>query len=118
MIKGKYHFTSESVTEGHPDKLCDQISDGVIDAILEKDPEARVVVETLATTGLVVVAGEVSTDAYIDIQEVVRKVIKEAGYDKLGESGFNYDDCSVLVSLHEQSPDIAKGVRKKTKENQ
>ena len=118
MIRGKYHFTSESVTEGHPDKLCDQISDGVLDAILEKDPEARVAVETLVTTGLVVVAGEVSTEAYIDIQEVVRKVIKEAGYDKLGESGFNYDDCSVLVSLHEQSPDIAKGVRKKTKENQ
>ncbi|HIK01631.1 TPA: methionine adenosyltransferase [archaeon] len=118
MIRGKYHFTSESVTEGHPDKLCDQISDGVLDAILEKDSEARVAVESLATTGLVVVAGEVSTEAYIDIQEVVRKVIKEAGYDKLGESGFNYDDCSVLVSLHEQSPDISKGVTKKTKERQ
>tara|TARA_Y100000310_G_scaffold126782_1_gene125725 strand:- start:29604 stop:30773 length:1170 start_codon:yes stop_codon:yes gene_type:complete len=110
MISGKYHFTSESVTEGHPDKLCDQISDGVLDAILEKDSEARVAVETIATTGLVVVAGEVTTKAYVDIQNVVRKVIKEAGYDKLGESGFNYDDCSVLVSLHEQSPDISQGV--------
>ena len=105
----KYLFTSESVTEGHPDKLTDQISDGIIDALLEKDPHSRVAVETLTTTGLIVVAGEVTTSAYIDVQSVVRNIVREVGYDK-PEYGFNADDCSVLVSLHEQSPDISQGV--------
>ena len=105
----KYLFTSESVTEGHPDKLCDQISDGILDALFEKDPNSRVAVETLTTTGLIVVAGEVTTSAYIDVQGVVRDVVRKIGYDK-PEYGFNADDCSVLVSLHEQSPDISQGV--------
>jgi S-adenosylmethionine synthetase len=105
----KHLFTSESVTEGHPDKLCDQISDGVLDAIYEKDPQSRVAVETLTTTGLIVVAGEVTTNAYIDVQGVARTVIREAGYDDPA-IGFDADQCSVLVALHEQSPDIAQGV--------
>ena len=105
----RYLFTSESVTEGHPDKLCDQISDGILDALYEKDPNSRVAVETLTTTGLIVVAGEVTTTAYIDVQRVVRDVVRKVGYDK-PEYGFNADDCSVLVSLHEQSPDISQGV--------
>ncbi|MFC2143502.1 S-adenosylmethionine synthetase N-terminal domain-containing protein, partial [Candidatus Aenigmatarchaeota archaeon] len=109
MKKGKYFFTSESITEGHPDKMCDQISDAVLDALIEKDPESRVAVETLTTTGLIVVAGEVTTKGYIDVQRLVRNTIREIGYDK-AEYGFNADDCSVLVSLHEQSPDISQGV--------
>ncbi len=105
----RYLFTSESVTEGHPDKLCDQISDGILDALYEKDPNSRVAVETLTTTGLIVVAGEVTTNAYIDVQKVVRDIVRKTGYDR-PEYGFNADDCSVLVSLHEQSPDISQGV--------
>ncbi len=105
----RYLFTSESVTEGHPDKLCDQISDGILDALYEKDPYSRVAVETLTTTGLIVVAGEVTSSAYIDVQKVVRNVVRDVGYNK-PEYGFNADDCSVLVSLHEQSPDISQGV--------
>src|SRR3989344_4127531 len=102
-------LTSESVTEGHPDKLADQISDGVLDEILRQDPYARVAVESLLTTGQVVVAGEVTTKAYIDVQNIVRGVLKEAGYVK-SEYGIDGDSCGVLVSLHEQSPDIALGV--------
>src|SRR3989338_8820775 len=102
-------FTSESVTEGHPDKICDQISDAILDELIRQDPNSRVAVETLTTTGMILVAGEVTTKGYIDVQGVTRKVLKEIGYDK-PEYGFNYDDCSVMVSLHEQSPDISQGV--------
>ncbi len=109
MKNGKYLFTSESVTEGHPDKVCDQISDSIVDALIKDDPNSRVAVETLTTTGLILVAGEVTTNAYVDVQGTVRDVLKRIGYDK-PEYGFNYDDCSVLVSLHEQSPDISQGV--------
>ncbi len=104
-----YLFTSESVTEGHPDKVCDQISDAILDALLKQDPNSRVAVETLTTTGLILVAGEVTTKGYIDVQGIARGVLRDIGYDK-PEYGFNYDDCSVIVSLHEQSPDISQGV--------
>lgn len=104
-------FTSESVTEGHPDKICDQISDAILDAILAQDPKARVAVETLVTTGLVVVAGEVTTTAYVEIQDLVRDVVKEIGYDR-GKYGFDADNVAVLTSIHAQSPDIALGVDK------
>ncbi len=102
-------FTSESVTEGHPDKICDQISDAILDAIFEKDPEARVACETSVTTGLVLVAGEITTKTYIDIQKVVRETVKEIGYDR-GKYGFDADNLAVLVAIDPQSPDIAQGV--------
>ncbi len=102
-------FTSESVTEGHPDKIADQISDAVLDALLEKDPMSRVACETLLTTGLVVVAGEVTTETYVDLPTLVRQVITEIGYDN-DAYGFNGDTCGVLVALDGQSPDIARGV--------
>ncbi|MCK5603421.1 methionine adenosyltransferase [Candidatus Pacearchaeota archaeon] len=102
-------FTSESVTEGHPDKMADQISDAVLDAILEKDPNGRVACETLVTTGLVLVAGEISTTTYVDIPKIARKTIQEIGYDN-GEYGFDSKSCAVLTSIDEQSPDIAQGV--------
>ncbi len=102
-------FTSESVTEGHPDKICDQISDAILDALLAQDPKARVAVETLVTTGLVVVAGEVTTTAYVEIQDLVRDVIKDIGYDR-GKYGFDAENVAVLTSIHSQSPDIALGV--------
>ena len=105
----KHLFTSESVSEGHPDKIADQISDSILDAMLEQDPEARVAVETTVTTGLVVVVGEVSTTAHIDIQKVVRETIKEIGY-KNGKYGFDGDNCAVITAIDEQSPDIALGV--------
>jgi len=105
----KYFLTSESVTEGHPDKLADQISDGILDAMLAQDPYARVAVESFLTTGQVVIAGEVTTRAYIDAQDIARKVLKEAGYTK-SEYGIDGSSCGVLVSIHEQSPDIAQGV--------
>ncbi|MFA4924322.1 MAG: S-adenosylmethionine synthetase N-terminal domain-containing protein, partial [Ignavibacteriaceae bacterium] len=104
-----FFFTSESVSEGHPDKVCDAISDGVLDAIFVQDPKARVACETLVTTGLVVVAGEVTTSAYVDIQAVVRNTVKNIGYTK-GEYMFSYDSCGVLNAIHSQSPDIAQGV--------
>ena len=107
----RFTFTSESVTEGHPDKLCDAISDSVLDAILDEDPESRVACESMATTGLVVVAGEISTRAYVDIPRVVRDTIKSIGYDR--ESfGFDGNTCGVITSIDEQSPDIAMGVDK------
>ena len=104
-----YLFTSESVTEGHPDKICDQISDAILDEFLKQDPDSRVAVETLTTTGVVMVAGEVTSKARFDIQDVVRKTIKEIGYDN-PQYGFDSESCSVLVSLHAQSPDISMGV--------
>ena len=104
-------FTSESVSQGHPDKVCDQISDAVLDAMLSQDPDSHVACETLVTTGLVVVAGEITSKATIDYQAVVRKTIKEIGYNKPG-LGFEADGCAVMVSVHEQSPDIAMGVNK------
>ncbi|MFA7576855.1 MAG: S-adenosylmethionine synthetase N-terminal domain-containing protein, partial [Candidatus Muiribacteriota bacterium] len=105
----KYIFTSESVTEGHPDKMCDQISDSILDAIFEKDPNARVACETLTTTGLVTVVGEITTNAYIDIPATVRRAVKDIGYTS-SQMGFDYKTCAVLVSIDEQSPDIAQGV--------
>ncbi len=102
-------FTSESVSEGHPDKISDQISDAILDAMLAQDPNSRVAVETLVTTGLAVISGEVTTEAYVDVQEVVRDVIREIGYTKPGYR-FDADSCGVMVSIHQQSPDIAMGV--------
>ncbi len=104
-----YLFTSESVSEGHPDKVCDAISDGVLDAIFSKDPKARVACETFVTTGLVVVGGEVTTNAYIDVESVVRKTIRNIGYTK-AEYKFDSESCGVLNAIHAQSPDIAMGV--------
>ena len=102
-------FTSESVTEGHPDKICDQVSDAILDAIFAKDPNARVACETAVTTGMVMVMGEVSTETYVDIQTIVRETVKEIGYDR-GKYGFDADTCCVLNAIHEQSADIAMGV--------
>jgi S-adenosylmethionine synthetase len=102
-------ITSESVTEGHPDKLCDLVSDAVLDSILVKDPMGRVACETMATTGLVVVMGEITTDCYIEIPQVVRETIKNVGYTR-AKYGFDYETCGVMVSIKEQSPDIAMGV--------
>ncbi|WP_337864851.1 methionine adenosyltransferase [Ignavibacterium sp.] len=106
-----FFFTSESVSEGHPDKVCDAISDGVLDAILKKDPEARVACETFVTTGLVLVGGEITTEAYVEIPEVVRATIKKIGYTS-AEYKFDSESCSVLNAIHSQSPDIAMGVDK------
>ena len=107
----KLLFTSESVTEGHPDKICDQISDAVLDALLEQDPLSRVACETAITTGLVLVMGEVTTTGYVDIQKIVRETIREIGYDS-SKKGFDCDTCGVVVALDEQSSDIAMGVNK------
>ncbi len=104
-----YLFTSESVSEGHPDKVCDAISDGILDAIYSKDPNARVACETFVTTGLVVVGGEVTTKAYVDVQKVVRETIRKIGYTK-AEYKFDADSCGILNAIHSQSPDIAMGV--------
>ena len=106
---GRHLFTSESVTEGHPDKIADQISDGILDAILTHDPVARVACETLVTTGLAIVAGEITTNCYVDFQKVVREVIKDVGYTR-AKYGFDYETCAVLSSIHEQSRDIGQGV--------
>ena len=108
---GKWLFTSESVTEGHPDKVCDQISDSILDAILKEDSQARVACETCATTGMVLVMGEITTSAYVDIPSIVRGRLKEIGYDS-SEVGFDYNSCAVLTSIDEQSADIAMGVDK------
>jgi len=104
-----YLFTSESVSEGHPDKVCDQISDGVLDSLLQQDPMSRVACECFVTTGLVLVGGEVTTKGYVDVQKVVRDVVKDIGYTEAGV-GFDADSCAVLSTLHSQSPDIAQGV--------
>lgn len=104
-------FTSESVTEGHPDKICDQISDAILDELLSKDPMSRVACETVTTTGVVFVIGEITTNAYVDIEKVVRDTVREIGYDR-AKYGFDCDTCSVITSIHGQSPDIAMGVDK------
>jgi S-adenosylmethionine synthetase len=107
--RARHLFTSESVTEGHPDKIADQISDSILDALLAKDPMSRVACETLVTTGLAIVAGEITTTAVIDYQDVVRSAIKDVGYDR-GKYGYDAETCAVLSSIHSQSPDIAMGV--------
>lgn len=109
MANGNYLFSSESVGEGHPDKVCDQISDAILDSLIAEDPDSRVAVECLATTGLVVVAGEVTSKAKGNYEKIVRNIIKEIGYDRQ-EYGFDADSCKVIVAIHEQSPDIAQGV--------
>ena len=114
----KVLFTSESVTEGHPDKICDQISDAILDALLEQDPMSRVACETCTTTGIVMVMGEISTKAYVDIQKIVRDTVREIGYTR-GKYGFDADTCGVITTMDEQSSDIAMGVDKalEAKEN-
>jgi S-adenosylmethionine synthetase len=108
-INGRHLFTSESVTEGHPDKIADQISDAVLDALLAQDPYSRVACETLVTTGLAFVAGEITTQAYAELPDIVRQTIKDVGYTR-AKYGFDYETCAVISSIHEQSPDIAQGV--------
>ncbi|KXB72165.1 MULTISPECIES: methionine adenosyltransferase [Peptostreptococcus] len=105
----RHLFTSESVTEGHPDKLCDQVSDAILDALIEKDPTSRVACETTATTGLILVAGEISTNAYVDIPKIVRETVEEIGYVR-GKFGFDAENCAVITAIDEQSNDIAMGV--------
>src|SRR4029434_669089 len=111
MAREEYLFTSESVTEGHPDKIADQISDSVLDAILAQDPTGRVACETLLTTGLVVVAGEITTKCYVDIPRIARDTIKDVGYTR-AKYGFDYETCGVIAAIDSQSPDIAMGVDK------
>jgi S-adenosylmethionine synthetase len=109
LSENEYLFTSESVTEGHPDKICDQISDGVLDAVMAEDPVGRVACETLVNTGLVVVSGEITTECYVDIPAIVRDTIRRIGYDR-PEYGFDHKSCAVVTAIDEQSPDIAQGV--------
>ncbi len=104
-----YLFTSESVSEGHPDKVADQISDAILDSILDQDPRARVACETMVTTGMAIIAGEITTTAWVDMPDVVRKTIKEIGYNS-SDMGFDWQSCAVLTSIDKQSPDIAQGV--------
>lgn len=105
----KYLFTSESVTEGHPDKICDAISDSILDEILKEDPDARVACETIVSTGLILIAGQITTNCYVDIPSIARETVKEIGYTR-GKYGFDSETCAVLTSINEQSPDIAQGV--------
>ena len=109
MRSPQFFFTSESVTEGHPDKICDQISDAILDELLRKDPMSRVACETATTTGLILVMGEVTTEAYVEVQDIVRKVVGDIGYTR-GKFGFDAETCGIIVALHGQSPDIAQGV--------
>ena len=109
MKKRNYLFTSESVTEGHPDKIADQISDAILDALLAEDKNSRVACETMLTTGLAFVAGEITTSAYADIPSIIRETIKDIGYTR-AKYGFDYETCAVITSIHEQSGDIAMGV--------
>ncbi|HJO06300.1 MAG TPA: S-adenosylmethionine synthetase N-terminal domain-containing protein, partial [Chloroflexota bacterium] len=104
-----YLFTSESVTEGHPDKLCDKVSDAILDALLAEDPFSRVACETAATTGLIMVLGEITTNAYVDMAKIVRDTVREVGYTR-AKFGFDYETCGTIVSVKEQSGDIAQGV--------
>jgi len=117
MTSKNYLFTSESVTEGHPDKLCDQVSDAILDELLKQDPKSRVAVETATTAGLVIVMGEITTRGYVEFQQVVRDVIRDIGYVK-PEYLFDYRTCGVLSSIHEQSPDIAQGVNSTAEKEQ
>ena len=110
MVENRRIFTSESVTEGHPDKICDQISDAILDDILRQDPLSRVACEVCVTTGLVLVMGEVTTTGYVDVQKIVRSTVDKIGYNR-GKFGFDAENLAVLVALDEQSPDIAMGVR-------
>ncbi|MBU4140964.1 MAG: methionine adenosyltransferase, partial [Candidatus Omnitrophica bacterium] len=111
MAREKRLLTSESVTEGHPDKLCDQISDAVLDEVLRQDARGRVACETFVTMGLVVVGGEITTDAYVDVHKLVRKVVQDIGYTS-PHFGFDYESCAILNGIHSQSPDIAQGVNR------
>src|SRR5579875_1279062 len=111
MNDNEFLFTSESVTEGHPDKVADQISDGVLDAVLRDDPGGRVACETLVNTGLVVVSGEISTETFVDVQRVARETIRRVGYTD-AEFGFDYQTCAVISAIDRQSPDIARGVER------
>ena len=113
MVNKKYFFTSESVTEGHPDKMCDQISDAILDAMIKNDPNTRAGIETSTKTGLILVFGEVTTNTYVDIQKTVRDKIRDIGYNN-PEYGFDADACAVLIALSEQSSDIALGVNEGT----
>ncbi len=117
MSDKNYLFTSESVTEGHPDKMADQISDSILDAIFAQDPNARVACETMITTGMVVIAGEVTTTAIIDIPSVVRKTVKEIGYDR-AKYGFDAETCAIMVTLDKQSRDISLGISKENEAEQ
>ncbi|MFP4083068.1 MAG: methionine adenosyltransferase [Candidatus Aminicenantes bacterium] len=108
-IDGRHFFTSESVTEGHPDKICDQISDAILDDLISQDPHSRVACETLVTTGMVLIAGEITSNGYCEFQKVVRNTVKEIGYTR-AKYGFDYETCGVISSIHEQSADIARGV--------
>src|SRR5579862_9901823 len=110
-------FTSESVSEGHPDKIADQISDAILDAILEQDPRSRVACETFVKTGMVLVGGEVTTSAWVDIEQITRNVVRDIGYDS-SEMGFDWESCAVMSAIGKQSPDIAQGVDRKQNENQ
>jgi len=118
QIQGKYLFTSESVTEGHPDKVADQISDAILDAIIGQDPNSRVACETLVTTGMAFIAGEISTKAYADFPEIVRNTIKDIGYNSADTMGFDWQTCAVISSIDKQSPDIAQGVDRQKPEEQ
>ena len=116
-MPNSYLFTSESVSEGHPDKICDQISDAVLDAVIKDDPHGRVACETLTKTGLVMVAGEITTSTYVDVEGIVRKTVTDIGYDN-SEVGFDGNTCAVINELGEQSGDIAQGVDRKAPEEQ
>jgi len=118
QIEGKYLFTSESVTEGHPDKVADQISDAILDTIIGQDSMARVACETLVTTGMAFIAGEISTTAYADFPEIVRNTIKDIGYNSADTMGFDWETCAVISSIDKQSPDIAQGVDRQKPEEQ
>ena len=109
MSNKNYFFTSESVTEGHPDKVADAISDSILDAIMAQDPKCRVACETMVTTGMAFIAGEITTDCYVDMTQIVRDTIKEIGYDS-SDMGFDWQTCAVISSIDKQSPDIAQGV--------
>ena len=117
QTKGKYYFTSESVTEGHPDKVADQISDAVLDTLLAQDPDAHVACETLVTTGMALIAGEITTSGYADLPSVVRETIRNIGYSNSG-MGFDWQTCAVINTIGHQSPDIAQGVRREKPEDQ
>src|SRR5579862_8204684 len=117
MRQNEYLFTSESVSEGHPDKIADQISDAILDAIIEKDKHARVACETVVKTGMVFVGGEVTTNAWVDIEQIARRVISEIGYNS-SEIGFDAESCAIITAIGKQSPDIAIGVDRKSKEEQ